>query len=230
MLPWRCGLTVTRGPEADAEQRIRSAHRAIEIREKRRRVLSPRPALDYLAPQPPSSVNDAPFTINAIGPWMSRTSRSACQHHERHGSQLSHRSAARRAFSLTFPVTESGEVGPVGSGRPGAAPTLPLAGPRASWPLRRDGRRATGAAASVASGMSRQPRGPADGRAGSGPGPPRSAMPRCWWKRAACWSGAPAECRSGEDHCYCRSGNWATMTSAGPTRSSKRPRWAPRGR
>src|SRR6266496_3819803 len=29
-----------RGPQADAEERIRSAHRAIEIREKRRRVLS----------------------------------------------------------------------------------------------------------------------------------------------------------------------------------------------
>ena len=33
-----------RGPEADAEERIRSAHRAIEIREKRRRVLLSRPA------------------------------------------------------------------------------------------------------------------------------------------------------------------------------------------
>ena len=33
-----------RGPQADAEERTRSAHRAIEIREKRRRVLSSRPA------------------------------------------------------------------------------------------------------------------------------------------------------------------------------------------
>ena len=32
------------GPQADAEERARSAHRAIEIREKRRRVLSSRPA------------------------------------------------------------------------------------------------------------------------------------------------------------------------------------------
>ena len=43
--PWRVlrrrgGLTNDRGPQADAEERIRSAHRAIEIREKRRRVLS----------------------------------------------------------------------------------------------------------------------------------------------------------------------------------------------
>jgi hypothetical protein len=42
--PWRVlvgrsGLTVARGPRADAEQRIESAHRAIEIREKRRRGL-----------------------------------------------------------------------------------------------------------------------------------------------------------------------------------------------
>ena len=33
-----------RGPQADAEERITSAHRPIEIREKRRRVLSSRPA------------------------------------------------------------------------------------------------------------------------------------------------------------------------------------------
>jgi hypothetical protein len=33
-----------RGPQADAEQRTRSAHRAIEIREKRRGVLSSHPA------------------------------------------------------------------------------------------------------------------------------------------------------------------------------------------
>ena len=43
--PWRVlrrrgGLTNDREPQADAEERIRSAHRAIEIREKRRRVLS----------------------------------------------------------------------------------------------------------------------------------------------------------------------------------------------
>ncbi len=48
VLPWPGGLIVTRGPQADAEQRIRSAHRAIEIREKRRRVLSSRPAPDNL--------------------------------------------------------------------------------------------------------------------------------------------------------------------------------------
>jgi hypothetical protein len=36
---------VTEDPPADAEERTRSAHRAIEIREKRRRVLSSRPAL-----------------------------------------------------------------------------------------------------------------------------------------------------------------------------------------
>ena len=37
-----------RGPEADAEERITSAHRAIEIREKRRRVLLSRPAPNRL--------------------------------------------------------------------------------------------------------------------------------------------------------------------------------------
>ena len=34
---------MTEDPQADAEERTRSAHRAIEIREKRRRVLSSRP-------------------------------------------------------------------------------------------------------------------------------------------------------------------------------------------
>jgi hypothetical protein len=38
-----------RGPQADAEERTRSAHRAIEIREKRRRVLSSCPAWITLA-------------------------------------------------------------------------------------------------------------------------------------------------------------------------------------
>ena len=56
--PWRTlprhgGLTVTRGLEADAEQRDQTAHRAIEIREKRRRALSSDPARDRLPPQPP---------------------------------------------------------------------------------------------------------------------------------------------------------------------------------
>ena len=51
--------------QADAEERIRSAHRAIEIREKRRGVLSSF-CLDYLALQPTSSVNDAPVTVHAI--------------------------------------------------------------------------------------------------------------------------------------------------------------------
>jgi hypothetical protein len=46
-----------RGPQADAEERITSAHRAIEIREKRRRVLLSRPAWNCLALQPTSSVN-----------------------------------------------------------------------------------------------------------------------------------------------------------------------------
>ena len=64
--PWRVlpvtgGLTNDRGPQADAEERIRSAHRAIEIREKRRGVLSSF-CLDYLALQPTSSVNDVPVT------------------------------------------------------------------------------------------------------------------------------------------------------------------------
>jgi hypothetical protein len=44
VLPWRGGLMAARGLEADAEQRIRSAHRVIEIRDKRRRVLSSSPA------------------------------------------------------------------------------------------------------------------------------------------------------------------------------------------
>jgi hypothetical protein len=46
-----------RGPQADAEQRIRSAHRAIEIREERRRVLSSRPARTTPALQPTSGVS-----------------------------------------------------------------------------------------------------------------------------------------------------------------------------
>ena len=48
-----------RGPRADAEERIRSAHRVIEIREKRRRVLSSRPAWINLVLQPTSSVSGA---------------------------------------------------------------------------------------------------------------------------------------------------------------------------
>jgi hypothetical protein len=53
--PWRAprrhgGLTVTRGLEADAEQRNQIVHRAIEIREKRRRVLSLNPARGRPAP------------------------------------------------------------------------------------------------------------------------------------------------------------------------------------
>ena len=51
-----------RGPQADAGERTRSAHRAIEIREKRRRVLSSRPGLDYLAPQPTFSVKATELT------------------------------------------------------------------------------------------------------------------------------------------------------------------------
>ncbi len=46
-----------RGPQVDAEQRIRSAHRAIEIREKRRWVLSSRPARTTPALQPTSGVS-----------------------------------------------------------------------------------------------------------------------------------------------------------------------------
>jgi hypothetical protein len=47
-LPWRGGLTMTRGLKADAGKRTRSAHRAIEIREKRRRALSFEFCLNYL--------------------------------------------------------------------------------------------------------------------------------------------------------------------------------------
>jgi hypothetical protein len=56
---------MTEDPQADAEERIRSAHRAIEIREKRRWVLSSF-CLEYLALQPTSSVNDVPVTVHAI--------------------------------------------------------------------------------------------------------------------------------------------------------------------
>ena len=46
-----------RGPQADAEERITSAHRAIEIREKRRRGPLVTSCLDYVALQPTSGVN-----------------------------------------------------------------------------------------------------------------------------------------------------------------------------
>ena len=51
--PWRgrpggCGITSDSGPSNDAESRTRSADRAIEIRERRRRVLSSRPGTDCL--------------------------------------------------------------------------------------------------------------------------------------------------------------------------------------
>jgi hypothetical protein len=65
-----------RGPRADAEERTRSAHRAIEIREKRRRVLSSLPARITLALQPTSSVS-APIAMHAIGKRTRRTPRSA---------------------------------------------------------------------------------------------------------------------------------------------------------
>jgi hypothetical protein len=71
VLPCRGGLGNDRGPQADAEERIRSAHRAIEIREKRRGVLSSF-CLDYLALQPTSSVNDVPVTVHAIAWWTRR--------------------------------------------------------------------------------------------------------------------------------------------------------------
>jgi hypothetical protein len=64
-----------RGPQADAEERITSAHRAIEIREKRRRVLSSRPAGITLALQPTSSVSAA--ATHPIGQRTRRTPRSA---------------------------------------------------------------------------------------------------------------------------------------------------------
>ena len=67
-----------RGPQADAEERTRSVHRAIEIREKRRRVLSSRPAGITLALHPTSSVSDAPVAVHhAIGQWTRRTPRPA---------------------------------------------------------------------------------------------------------------------------------------------------------
>jgi hypothetical protein len=44
VLPAGDGLGSDRGPQADAEKRTRAAHRAIEIREKRRRVLLSHPA------------------------------------------------------------------------------------------------------------------------------------------------------------------------------------------
>ena len=51
-------------------------HRALEIREKRRRVLSSF-CLDYLALQPTSNLNDGPVTVHAIAWWTRRTPLSA---------------------------------------------------------------------------------------------------------------------------------------------------------
>jgi hypothetical protein len=64
-----------RGPQADAEERITSAHRAIEIREKRRRVLSSRPAGITLALQRTSSASAA--ATHPIGQRTRRRPRSA---------------------------------------------------------------------------------------------------------------------------------------------------------
>jgi hypothetical protein len=66
-----------RGPQEDAEERTISAHRAIEIREKRRGVLSSHPARITLALQPTSSVNDTPTAVHAISQRTHRTPRSA---------------------------------------------------------------------------------------------------------------------------------------------------------
>lgn len=120
--------------------------------------------------------------------------------------------------SPDLPVTEGGEVG-CDSQWQARSRRLAVAWEGAeSWPsLQRDGRCATKAAAPVAaSDAPRQPCGAADGGAGGGFGPrfpgPRHATVLV--KTAACWPGAPTECRFPvEDYCYCM-GNRAIMTAA----------------
>ena len=56
-----------RGPQAYAEERIRSAHRAIEIRDKRRGGPLVASCLDYLALQPPLRVSGARAAMHATG-------------------------------------------------------------------------------------------------------------------------------------------------------------------
>jgi hypothetical protein len=78
VLRCRGGLTLTEDPQADAEKRTRSAHRAIEIREMRRRVLLSRPARITLALQPAPSVSGA-AGCRKNGPELARICLSAAR-------------------------------------------------------------------------------------------------------------------------------------------------------
>ena len=102
VLQWRDGLNVTRGPRADGEQRIRSAHRAIEIREKRRRA--PRRFLLYATLQPPSSINDASAATNAFGSPRLRTSEEATRLSQATDVHPTHRGQLDRVRSPVQPV------------------------------------------------------------------------------------------------------------------------------
>jgi hypothetical protein len=92
-----------RGPQADAEERITSAHRAIEIREKRRRVLSSRPAGITLALQPTSSVSAA--ATHPIGQRTRRTPRSARHRWSRARRITTYRTADLARWSRPAAVT-----------------------------------------------------------------------------------------------------------------------------
>ena len=106
-----------RGPQADAEERITSAHRAIEIREKRRRVLSSHPAGITLALQPTSSVSAA--ATHPIGQRTRRTPRSARHRWSRARRITTYRTAGQRTFSLILHVTQrDAGIGRRRSGQP----------------------------------------------------------------------------------------------------------------
>ena len=95
-----------RGPPADAEERTRSAHRAIDIREKRRRVLSSRPVRITFRVQPTSSVSSGrpPCTPSASG-RAERPVRHGIDNH-RPGRPRHIETGGRRAFPRIVPVTQ----------------------------------------------------------------------------------------------------------------------------
>jgi len=98
---------VTRGPQAGAEQRIRSAHRAIEIREAETGPLAGF-CPDYLAHQPPPSVNDASAAMRHRPMDTPNAQAWVASIMNRMGARLPHRS--------TIPVRR---------GRPASRPTDP---------------------------------------------------------------------------------------------------------
>ena len=85
-----------RGPQADAEERTRSAHRAIEISQKRRRVLSLRPASNNLRPKADAGrKRRPPCMLPAIGRAElrdrrapSKSAREVASHSERRFAHL----------------------------------------------------------------------------------------------------------------------------------------------